>query len=329
MEQDFPGSREIIGQALRSRGTPAAALETTLASISNATIAQYAKPLRLWWHFCRQRGAPCFSPSVSQVLDFLSSLLPDVRSYSTLNTYRSAVSLLSPDEVGSHALVRRFLRGVAALKPQRPRYDFVWDPSPVLSYLATLFPHEGLTLGKVSGKLVTLMALTTAQRMQTLAAIQVSNMVLSDRLVIRIPARLKTSGIGRFQPLLSFRPFPDRPELCVFSLMKFYLGLTRELRQEGCGALFISLRPPHKSVSSQTLGRWVKAVLEVAGVDTSIFSAHSTRHASTSFAAGRGISVDEIRRTAGWTRSSEVFARFYNRPIIETASLQTAIINSL
>lgn len=308
-----------------SRGTPETALETTFASISNATIAQYDKPLRLWWLYCKQKGTSCFSPSAPLLLDFLASLLPKTGSYSTLNTYRSAISLLSSDEIGSHPLVKRFFRGVAALKPQRPRYNFIWDPSPVVSYLGTLFPHESLTLEVLSNKLVTL---TTAQRIQTLAAIRLPNIVFSDILVIKIPARLKTSGIGRPQPILTFRRFNDKPELCIFSLIRLYLELMRELRRKDSDELFISHRSPHKPVTSQTLGRWIKTVLCKAGVNISIFSAHSARHASTSFAASRGISVDEIRRTAGWSKSSEVFARFYNRPIIETPSLQSAILDS-
>jgi len=290
-------------------------------------LAQYTKPLRLWWCFCKQKQVSCFAPPVSSFLDFLSSCFSSIGSYATLNTYRSAISLISTDEVGTHPLVKRFFKGVATLKPQRPRYDYVWDPSPVIDHLATLFPHEGLSLELLSRKLVTLLALTTAQRMQTLAAIQVSNIRLAESLIIRIPAKLKTSGIGKSQPLLSFKPFPEKPELCIFSLIKFYLSYTRDLRTGDCDSLFVSYGAPHGSVSSQTLARWVKAELHAAGINVNIFSAHSTRHASTSLAACKGVSVDDIRRAAGWSRSSDVFARFYNRPIISDTSLHSAILD--
>ncbi|XP_039310369.1 uncharacterized protein LOC105203938 [Solenopsis invicta] len=327
LEENFPGGRKIIRQAFRLKGTPPAALETTLASISEATVAQYTKPIREWWHFCRQKQIGCFTTPVPLFLEFLSSTLSEIGSYSTLNTYRSAISLISLNEVGSHPLVKRFCKGVAVLKPQRPRYDFVWDPSPVLDHLASLHPYESLSLEILSKKLATLFALTTAQRMQTLAAIQLSNITLTDSLIIKIPARLKTSGIGRSQPLLFFKPFLDKPELCIFSLVKFYLNVTTNLRPQNCDSFFISFRTPYNPVSSQTLGRWVKSELDAAGVDTSIFSAHSTRHAATSLAASKGISLEEIRRTAGWTKSSEVFARFYNRTIIKDSSFQDAILN--
>lgn len=154
------------------------------------------------------------------------------------------------NDLGSHPLVKRYFRGVAALKSQRPRYDYIWDPSPVIDYLATLYPHEDLTLERLSGKLATLLALTTAQRMQTLAAIQLQNISISDSLIIKIPARLKTSGIGKSQPLLSFKPFWDKPELCVVSLVKFYLRYTENLRQGNEGSLFISFRAPYNAFSS-------------------------------------------------------------------------------
>ncbi|EFN80918.1 hypothetical protein EAI_04706, partial [Harpegnathos saltator] len=294
--------------------TPVSAVDAMLTSLTLSTISQYSRPLKLWWQFCQQNRENSFFPST--VLDFLG-----FRSYSSLNeynsslnTYSSAISLISSADIGSHPLIKRFFKGVAALKPPRPRYDFTWDPSSVILYLARLYPYSTLSLELISKKLVTLFALTTAQRMQTLAAIQRSNIVIADSVIIRIPARLKTSGIGRAQPMLVFKPFLEKPELCLFSLINLYLERTADFRRLNCDAFFISYCKPYSSVSSQTLGRWVKSVLEASGIDVSIFS-HSTRHASTSLAASRGININEIRRTAGWSKSSDVFARFYNRPI--------------
>lgn len=328
MDQNFPGCREVICEALLAKGVPRSALDTTLASISQATISQYAKPIKLWWTFCRTSKVNCLRPSVSFFLEFLSAMFSSVGSYSTLNTYRSAISLICVEDMGSHPMVKRFFRGVAALKPQKPRYEYIWNPAPVIAHLASLYPHDSLSLEVLSRKLVTLLALTSAQRMQTLAAIQRSNIIFSDILKIRIPARLKTSGIGKPQPLLIFKPFNEKPELCVFSLVRFYLQCTNNLRCKSCDSFFISTRAPYNPVSPQTLGRWVKTELNAAGIDTSIFSAHSTRHASTSLAAKKGVNIDEIRRTAGWTNSSDVFARFYNRLIVQEPSFLSTILDT-
>ena len=51
-----------------------------------------------------------------------------------------------------------------------------------------------------------------------------------------------------------------------------------------------------------------------AGIDTSIFSAHSVRGASTSRALRQGVPIDVIFRQAGW-RTTNTFGRFYNREV--------------
>ncbi|KAI8440715.1 hypothetical protein MSG28_009058 [Choristoneura fumiferana] len=77
------------------------------------------------------------------------------------------------------------------------------------------------------------------------------------------------------------------------------------------------MKRPHRDATAQSISRWIKQVLAKSGVDVSIFSAHSTRHAATSTAAAAGVSIDVIRKTAGWTATSQTFAKFYNRSIID------------
>lgn len=85
--------------------------------------------------------------------------------------------------------------------------------------------------------------------------------------------------------------------------------------------LFISIKKPHKEVSSQTLSRWIKKTLSDSGIDTTTFDAYSTRHASTSSAKRNGISIDVIKKAAGWTESSKTFALFYNRSLVKDKTL--------
>ena len=58
--------------------------------------------------------------------------------------------------------------------------------------------------------------------------------------------------------------------------------------------LIISYGKPHKPVSSGTISRWIKDELSKAGVDNSVFKAHSCRSASSSKARDADISVSEI-----------------------------------
>jgi hypothetical protein len=62
----------------------------------------------------------------------------------------------------------------------------------------------------------------------------------------------------------------------------------------------------HSQVDQKTLSK--------AGVDTSIFKAHSIRAASTSAAADAGVSIPEILQAADWS-SKSTFEQFYHKPV--------------
>ncbi|KYN27906.1 hypothetical protein ALC57_02692 [Trachymyrmex cornetzi] len=328
MADTFPGGRDFISEAFKKHLVPSAAIPTLLASLSDATIKQYSTALRSGWSFCKSNQVPLFEPTVQQTLEFLAQKLPDISSFSSLNTLRSAISLVSHNEIGNHPIIRRFCKGVAALKPPHPRYDFIWDPAPVIAKLATIYPYDSIPLKIITWKLVLLLALGTGHRAQTLNFVKLSHISLGDKTLIRIPDRLKTSAPGRPQPLFYFSRFSDCENLCIVRLLERYIHVTRDLRPPSCDRLFISYSKPFKPVSAQSISRWIKLGLGYCGIDTSIFSAHSTRHASTSLAAQKGITSDLIKRAAGWSGESRVFAAFYNRPIINQEDFTKAVLLS-
>jgi hypothetical protein len=53
-------------------------------------------------------------------------------------------------------------------------------------------------------------------------------------------------------------------------------------------------------------------MLEQAGINPSIFGAHSTRGASTSAAARSGVTTEDILKAANWS-SESVFQRYYHK----------------
>ena len=58
---------------------------------------------------------------------------------------------------------------------------------------------------------------------------------------------------------------------------------------------------------------WVKKGLKLAGVNMDIFTAHSTRAASTSKVKG-SVKLSTILKTAGWRRS-QTFAKYYDKVV--------------
>lgn len=328
IDEAFPGGRQIIRQALLARGATEDAATIMLKSISEKTINQYNKGIKLWWEYCRKKQIPLFNCSTPEILQFFSETLEYVKSYSTLNCYRAALSLLMGNELGGNAEISRFFKGVSREKPQKPRYQSTWDPEVVLNHLRTFSKNEDLPLEKLSKKLAILLALVTPQRVQTLSKIRIDDITESQTLIqIRISERIKTSGHNRCQPILNIPFFDDQPNLCAASTLRAYLRRTSEFRTEKNKThLFLAYKKPHQEATTQTISRWMKVIMEESGLDTTHFKPHSTRHASTSAAARRGTNIETIMKTAGWTPNSRVFANFYNRPIIPETNFAATII---
>nr|CAH7758163.1 unnamed protein product [Callosobruchus chinensis]CAH7759505.1 unnamed protein product [Callosobruchus chinensis] len=286
-----------------------------MASVTNSTLKQYNSALKLWWEYCIDNNLEIFSVTQIDVLKFLSSQFHRGCSHGTLSSYRSAIGQITGEEVLQGLLLKRFFKGIYNLRPNQPKYDSIWDPSIVLDFIEK-WNNDTLNLRDLTFKLTILLLLSTGQRVQTIANIEVCNIVnSSDGISIKIPKRLKTSGKNKAQPNIRLPFFPNA-QLCVAKTINNYLEKTEQLRNSQTNNLLITFKKPYKNASSQSISRWVKCMLKLCGIDTDIFTAHSTRHAATSAAALKGISIDTIRCSAGWSEKSQVFGRFYNRPII-------------
>lgn len=249
-------------------------------------------------------------------------------SYGMFNSCRSALALIIPGDIGKNLTIRRFLKGISRKRPCKPKYNFVWDPKIVLTYLEKQYPHNELGERELGLKLVTLLMLATGHRLQTLAVIKVENIHFGEEgAQIFIIEPIKTSGPKAEQPCLFIPYFRENPRLCAGSLLLEYIERTALKRNEAQN-LFISTREPFNSLSKQTLAKWVKIVLQRAGINTNLFSAHSARHASTSKAYLRGIPIDTIRKTAGWSSSSNTFLKFYNRPLHGNFNFARTVLSS-
>lgn len=293
-------------------------------SLSDSTIKQYNITLKLWWDFCNRIHIPLFEPEVTHIISFLQDLMDSTSNiFGSFNSHRAALSLISTQNLGDDPHIKRFMKGVFRMRPSRPRYHCTWDPQQVLDFLQG---SDDSDLKQLSHKLVTLLALATGQRLQTIGLIACENIHFSDEgAKILVPNLVKTSKPKSFQPCLDLPYLRENPQLCVASTLKRYLLLTSTLRQTS-DSLFITIKKPHRPASKQSLSRWTKDTLSAAGVDTTVFTAHSTRHSSTSKARRKGISLDIIRNSAGWSENSKTFARFYNRPLSTTESFLKTVL---
>lgn len=147
-----------------------------------------------------------------------------------------------------------------------------WNPDQVINFLKQLPPNQELPLEMLTYKLVTLLALASAQRVQTLSLIRVCNIKHIDSgYEIKIPDEIKTSHVNTYQPCLLVPRFPEAPEVCVASVLECYLLATQPIRNNSEQSfLFLTFRKPHKSATTQTISRWIKHTLSLAGIDTDI-----------------------------------------------------------
>lgn len=256
------------------------------------------------------------------ILDFLTKLYNKGLGYSAINTARSALSsVIITDQatVGNHPLVKRFMKGVFNKRPALPRYNTTWDAGQVLSTVGKWSPASGLSLEKLTRKLLILMLLLSAQRGQTITLLDIRNMspkVLMNttgRVAFTLGDPLKTSTNRNHTGQLVFKSYPPDRTLCVVRYLAEYLKRTEGLR-EGTTSLFISYKKPHKAVGRDTISRWTKKTMEEAGINLDIFKPHSTRAASTSTAMSRDVPLETILRTAGWQKET-TFTKFYSKTL--------------
>jgi hypothetical protein len=221
------------------------------------------------------------------------------------------VSLSGNDNIqlGNHALVKRFMKGIFNSRPSLPKYTNVWDVSIVIQHLKSISLEE-ITLKQLTLKTVMLLALLSGQRVQTLSALSTANMCLtSDGVQFYIDDLLKQSRPGQHLGILRFHKYQDE-NVCIVKHLNMYIEKTKCLRQSE--KLLISYQKPYRAITTETISRWIKSVLTTCGVDITVYSAHSTRAASTSTALGQGCPVDVILKQVGWSRA-ETFAKFYNK----------------
>ena len=85
-----------IRQSLESKGISEKAVNLICASWRQGTEKSYSSAWGLWQGWCSKGHIDPLSASLSDIANFLSSEFENGKQYSTLNTYRSAISATHP-----------------------------------------------------------------------------------------------------------------------------------------------------------------------------------------------------------------------------------------
>ena len=327
-----PSRVAYIRDNLQVRGISPRAASYVLKSWRPGTEKQYSAAWKCFCCWCDRRQRNPLQADLETVRDFLTEQFEDFnKSYSTINSYRSALSsMLLPIDgysVGEHPIIARILKGMFHVRPPEPRYSFTWDVNVLLTFLESWFPLSALELKQLTLKTAALVTLVSAQRSQTLSALSIDLMnstATGTQFVVN--SLLKSSRPGKSSLIVSLPAFPENEKLCAHSTLLHYIARTASIRQSlNSSQVFVSYGKPYKVISSATLARWLKTVLSLAGIDTSIFKGHSFRGASTSKAVSLGVPLDVILKAADW-KNAGTFAKFYQRETSSVGQFAQAVL---
>ena len=287
-----------------------------MASWRKSTGKQYTSYLSRWVTYCKNKQLDVTHATINDSLGFLTLLYKQGVGYTAINTARSALSsVITPADkttFGEHPWVSRFLKGTFELRPSLPRYSTIWDVGIVLKHLQ-LFPAlKDLTLKQLTMNFTMLLALVTAQRTQTLKTRHLMYAGNHDRNYLYHTGHPETTRPGKHLGPFEIRSFAPDSRLCPVTYTKHYITITHWLRSDS--RLLISYTKPHKPVTNSTVARWIRSTLQNAGIDVSVFSAHSSRTASSSYSATAQLPLADIFKAGGWS-NARTFAEHYNKPI--------------
>ena len=292
-----------------------------LQSWKPGTQSVYNTPWNKWTRWCNSRKTNPFRSSVVDIGNFLAEEFDRGLEYRTLNVYRSAISALHPNvdgtPVGAHPLIKRLMSGVLNGRPPKPRYADTWDVNRVLLHCASLGENKDLTLKQTTTKTAMLMALTTACRGSELQKMNPLLMKWNpEEVTITLDKPTKTSKQGKPNYQTSIKSFPLDRKIDAMACLQNYLEATEEFRTSNARKthLFLSFTAPHNPVQPCTIATWLKTVMTEAGIDTSVYKAHSTRAATTAKARAQGLSVKQIVNRAQWSNAATYY-KFYCREV--------------
>jgi hypothetical protein len=156
--------------------------------------------------------------------------------------------------------------------------------------------------------------------MQTLISLDLNYFSdYGDFIVFSIKDLMKTTRPSMQK--VTINAFTDE-KLCALHTMRYYI-LKTELKRRS-RKLLVSYKT-FKEITTSTVDRWLKQVLDRSGIDSTTFTAHSVRGASSSVAYASGVQLIEIMEIANWA-NAKTFYTYYHKEA--TCNFSNSVLNS-
>jgi len=197
-----------------------------------------------------------------------------------------------------------------------------------VNYISSLGNNEDLNDEMFTKKLTMLLALSSAARAHEVCFLDIRFLIKHKSGFTFSFAKLtKVANPKKPRPPIKFLRFESNKKLCACQCIEDYLARSSPWRHQE-NQLLLSFRNPHEAIKTKTVSRWLTDILKLSGIDTSVFTGHSTRSASTSKAKNCGVPTKEILKNGYWSNES-IFQKTYSKEIsFDNPLFQQCILSS-
>ena len=242
-----------------------AAKHIITSSWRNSTKNRYETTFRKWENFCSERAVDTISPSISDVINFLTGIFEDGNGYSSVFSARSVsnnvITVPGFPDISEHPLLKRFIKGIFNLVPPKPRYSYTWDVKLILDHIEQMGENNSLSFKKLSQKIVTLLMILSGERINSISSFTIHQVHITEFDCTFIPSKLlKHSRPSFVYKPVRYRAYPHNLLLCPVTTISEYVK-RRESMNVQCDEFIITHGKPHKPAHSETMSRWLKEVL--------------------------------------------------------------------
>ena len=296
---------------------------------------------KLFKGWCERQGLTPESATSVLVADFFVYLFKERKVQArTVESYRAALqfylSRTSGYDLSKCTVLTDLVRSFKIERPVLLKTPVQWNLSIVLDYLVSdLFALATVSDKNLTLKTLFLVALAAGKRRGELHALERAS-VLFDSQMLGVTLKPYASFVGKthiaskglgtlteivIPALSSGQSQSELPSLCPVASLKAYITRTDLFRGGDQRRLFVSfVRGKSSDITSQTISRYIKQIIVNSYEYLNLFTdeqltqfhikAHQVRHVAHSMGQLKGVSLDDIVKTGGWTSSNTFISRY-------------------
>ena len=311
------GSEETYdpGSVLSQRPDLAAATRTY---ISRGRVASTDRARRADWRifesWCKVNGVSPLPATVDTIIAFLVESASN-RTLATLRRYKSTISqihgLSGISSPTTDTRVRAVLRGIAVEKTERPPNMKVAATADVFNLL--MKERDGQRNIDIRDRALLLLGAVSGMRRAEIVAVNIEDLTWHDEGISILIKRSKTdqTGVGRYVAVPRESSNPSR---CAVHAIRAWLDILGAKK----GSLFPSLwkngRVRATRLPARRVADLVQRSAEGAGLDPTVYGAHSLRSGYITQARREGLSLAEIMEQTGHQKTESV-RRYARDPV--------------